>query len=386
MGGSFLDIYKYYKSPEWFQLEQEQLFEKCWLFAGLSTSLTSPDQFLRRKILGRDLLFRRDRTGRLTCRINRCRHRGGPFVLEDSGQRGNICRYHCWRYDDQGNLTNIPNAAEFNEQHQLPSVCLDPISTLEIGAFIFINFGTAPRSFESQYGTDVSEILKKISDTLENKYSYTHFNCKYNWKLNFENVIDGNHISFVHPSSFGHIVGNVTNKTSSIIDSIWFANETGTMRNLDFFNNHTYPPDDIKSLSCLSRRELKYSERWYSKEIPAIKDKGGHLALQLFPNCNIGSIHGEMYYLQFYEPVSPDQTTFHSWVATARTEATFESKLPSLLWGMHHSEKKVIDEDRVILEATHAALSPGVEQTLGDFDANVHRFRSWLVSNIYEPS
>ena len=381
-----MDLYRYFKSQEWFELEQHQLFERCWLFAGLSTSLTHPEQFLRRKIMGRDLIFRRHPSGRLICRHNRCAHRGGPFVLEDSGSRGNICRYHCWRYDDEGKLANIPNSKEYNDGGQMPLACLDSVHVLEIGVFIFIHLGNNPITFESQYGPDVQPILEKISCTLADKYSYTQFDCHYNWKLNFENVIDGNHISFVHPSSFGRIVGDVTTSKDTVVDSDWFANGTGTMRNLNVFNGIVYPAEDIKSISCITRRELKHVERWYSPAFPSVGDRGGHLALQLFPNCNIGSIHGEMYYLQFYEPISPDLTTFHSWVVTAMHEVAFTEKMPSLLWGMHHAEKKVIDEDRVILEATHASLTPDAKQMLGKYDANVGRFRQWLASNIYQRS
>ena len=57
--------------------------------------------------------------------------------------------------------------------------------------------------------------------------------------------------------------------------------------------------------------------------------------------------------------------------------------MPHLLWGMHHAEKRVVDEDIVLLEALQAALeSANGVGIMGDHESSLVAFGRWYMQNV----
>ena len=69
------ELFAYHRStmtsPEIFELEQQRIFEKCWLYLGHESEIPNPGDFVRRDIAGRPIFFVRSRrTGKINVSYN----------------------------------------------------------------------------------------------------------------------------------------------------------------------------------------------------------------------------------------------------------------------------------------------------------------------------
>src|SRR5215207_10167007 len=89
------------------------LFRRFWLPVALSSELPGPDCIpLRFRVLGEDLIAFRGTDGRVGLMDAYCPHRGAPMFFGRNEEDGLRCVYHGWKFDVDGNCTDIPNAPE----------------------------------------------------------------------------------------------------------------------------------------------------------------------------------------------------------------------------------------------------------------------------------
>jgi len=118
-----------------------EAFKRYWLVAGLSEDHPAPDSDPKRTtLLGEDYVLFRDSQGRIGCLRELCCHRGASLCLgrvEDGGIR---CIYHGWKFDADGAILDMPNAADqrFKERYRQPAF---PVR--EIGGLIWVYLGPA---------------------------------------------------------------------------------------------------------------------------------------------------------------------------------------------------------------------------------------------------
>src|SRR3954452_23419705 len=90
-----------------------ELFRRFWLPIALSEELPGPDGVpLRVKMLGEQLIAFRATDGRVGLMDAYCPHRGAPMFFGRNEEDGLRCVYHGWKFDVDGNCTDIPNAPE----------------------------------------------------------------------------------------------------------------------------------------------------------------------------------------------------------------------------------------------------------------------------------
>ena len=68
-----------------FALEQQRIFERCWLYLGHESEVARPNDFVTRAISGRNLIFNRDSKGGVNAFYNTCTHRGAFVCREAKG-------------------------------------------------------------------------------------------------------------------------------------------------------------------------------------------------------------------------------------------------------------------------------------------------------------
>jgi nitrite reductase/ring-hydroxylating ferredoxin subunit len=142
-----------YLSQEWFEREQELLFERCWAFAGMTDDLPHAGDYTTITVGRQPLVVVRTPEGRLYAFHNLCRHRGAK-LLEGRGnvQRGISCFYHRWRYDLDGRLTTVPQSDQF------PDLCkedwgLKPAAVDSWNGLLFVHVDPEPdQSLETWLG------------------------------------------------------------------------------------------------------------------------------------------------------------------------------------------------------------------------------------------
>ena len=90
-----------------------ELFRRFWLPAALAEELPGPDCIpVRVRLLGEDLIMIRDSDGRPGLFDAYCPHRGAPMFFGRNEESGLRCVYHGWKFDVDGNCTDLPNAPE----------------------------------------------------------------------------------------------------------------------------------------------------------------------------------------------------------------------------------------------------------------------------------
>ena len=72
-------------SKELFALEQERVFEQCWLYLGHESEVSKPGEYRRREVAGRPVFFARGNDGQVRAFLNSCPHRGAMICRQDEG-------------------------------------------------------------------------------------------------------------------------------------------------------------------------------------------------------------------------------------------------------------------------------------------------------------
>lgn len=374
-----------YTQQSWFDLEREKIFGQLWLLAGLTQQLQSENSFIARHLNGIPVLVQRI-DGELRAFRNACAHRGMPVQTDDCGNRKLVCPYHAWSYHADGRLRAIPNAKIYNICEQTQSnIRLQTFPLRVIGNFVFVNLAPDPIAITEQFSGELLLLLREVSAHFAEEVSYTTFTGEYNWKLNFENVLDWNHAQFVHKRTLAPLLSiERGGKLSAAISetSLLFKPDS-SLANIQFSGEAPLTGRiTLQDISRIGRSHMPYTPRWFSKLLDAPVDTGAFFACNLFPNVNFGSIHGEHFYLQQFVPTAPNQVEFHSWVFTAKLKPHTPPQ-PHLLWGIHHAEKRVIDEDVVLLNALQKALqSASGIGIMGDHEAPLAAVGHWYMRHL----
>jgi len=98
-----------YGDPDIFELEQERIFARCWLFIGHESQVRKAGDFVT-TYMGQDpVILTRDQDGRIGVFLNNCPHRGRQVCELDRGnQRLFVCPYHGWSFRSDGELAAVP--------------------------------------------------------------------------------------------------------------------------------------------------------------------------------------------------------------------------------------------------------------------------------------
>src|SRR4051812_11193411 len=87
-----------YRSADLYAAEMAAIWQRGWLFVGLTCELPEPGHFFTVNVDGDSLLILRDDDGRVRAFHNICTHRGTLLCLESVGKVGRaiVCPYHQW--------------------------------------------------------------------------------------------------------------------------------------------------------------------------------------------------------------------------------------------------------------------------------------------------
>jgi ethylbenzene dioxygenase alpha subunit len=102
-----------FTDPDVYDLEQERIFGRCWLYVGHESEVSRPGDFTS-SLMGEDpVLLVRDRTGTLRLLLNSCTHKGRKVCDHDRGNTSTFtCPYHGWAFRTTGELGGVFNSAD----------------------------------------------------------------------------------------------------------------------------------------------------------------------------------------------------------------------------------------------------------------------------------
>src|SRR5436190_1631786 len=128
-----------YISSAFLELEMERLWSRVWQIACREEEVDEPGDFVEYAIGDQSMLVVRTGDGRLAAHHNACLHRGTRLAVGSGsfGEEGIRCRYHAWRYDLGGRLTEVVDQHEFDALPE--NLCLAPVKVDTWGGFVFVN-------------------------------------------------------------------------------------------------------------------------------------------------------------------------------------------------------------------------------------------------------
>ena len=320
-----------------FRAEQQHIYRKLWIFAGIKQLLAEPDAFLTRTIGGVPVVIQ-NCGGELRAFENRCAHRQMPLQFEDYGQRRLACRYHGWVYGDDGTVRSIPqeDALYRYSAAERGQLCLQRFALRTVGNFVFVNLAASPAPLETQFTPELLAELEASSAHFSNDAAFARIPARYNWKLNWENVLDTNHVPYVHPRSFLPLLPGMTAAADAAVPA-------------------RPPATDVSDLSFSTRSTYKLDAQAWHAMVERFGDTDNYYNFYLYPNINFISLAGYVFLIQQFDPVAPERTDVLFTLMVARERKRIPA-LPAILWGHMKGEKRVLDEDIILLERLQQSL------------------------------
>jgi phenylpropionate dioxygenase-like ring-hydroxylating dioxygenase large terminal subunit len=366
-----------YISDDVLSVEQERIFKRLWIFAGLRGVLASRNAFFTRTIGGVPILVTTPDGQTLKAYENLCAHRQMPIQHAAFGKRSLVCPYHAWSYTtEDGCLKGVAGAELYQMRAaEKGQIRLREFAVQAVGNLIFVNLSADPMPLEAQFSPEYLEELRTASEHFDSVFAYSTFEAGYNWKLNFENVLDYNHVPYIHAESFGAMMIKPEIDPNIVLfpeDVDWDRQES--LRN----------QVNLSDLSFSGVGDIKLPPRWYSSLVRRMGERDAYYNWFVYPNVNFASVAGEYFLLQQYMPISPSRTEYHLWVVTAE-RLNRRQDFTALLRALMDGEKKIIDEDSVLLDRMQASLyAAGPRAQHGAYERHLYRMGQWYSENILE--
>jgi p-cumate 2,3-dioxygenase alpha subunit len=322
-----------FTSDEILRLERERIFDRSWLFLGHGSELAKPNDFITRRVGGRDLIFNRDRKGEYQAIINVCPHRGAMVERQPCGNAISFkCFYHGWAFNNNGRFaTRSPEGVYPGDFGKDGSVDLVRVPRLEsYRDFFFVNYDADACSLEDSLA-GAREVFDLLADHSPNGMEIIagaqEYSIRANWKLLVENSYDGYHAAETHSTYFDYLLSVIGMDTKQVIAAM-----EGDSFGRDLGNGHGM----LEGRAPWGRPIGRPIHAWGEEgrlEIEAIKqeliervgpERAERIAsfdrnLGVFPNLVINDIMAIT--LRTFYPEAPGQLSVTSWAFAPKGES-----------------------------------------------------------------
>lgn len=347
---------KYYISENIYKKEIYKIFNKLWIFVGLTTELEKNDWVVK-KVGQLEIIITKDKkTDEYFALENTCPHKNIRFFSEDKGMGALVCRYHAWSFNKSGTLNKIPffDKSYNLNQCELKSACMKSFQLEKIGIFLFVKIKKSKYKITDQFQHDVIKSLKLISNYIQPQHEIFKETRSFNWKLNFENLRDSLHPAVLH------------NKT--LAKSMDFTDQYKTHKRL---SDHISPIklDEASSFSVDGYKKQNDKPGHLDEIIkPLFKD--GYYNWLLFPNFHMSSPDGgRSFYIEQLNPIGPDKVEVTATTFISRPIDKNDIFADEICLHRIKSSRPVMEEDYGACEDIQKALAyTNYEQNIGAYE------------------
>lgn len=190
-----------YTNPGIWPAENDRIFQRSWLVVARSDQFRQTGDYRTVEIAGARLLLVRGQDGVVRAFHNVCRHRG-MWVAQGCGRQASFaCPYHLWTYDLKGLLIAAPEM-ERTAGFDLSEIKLPPVRCEDWEGFIAINLDQDAEPF----GKDLEALKSIVAPWRMSNMVTVHekaYPITWDWKVMWENAIEGYHTSALHRTSAG---------------------------------------------------------------------------------------------------------------------------------------------------------------------------------------
>ena len=276
-----------YSDPEFFGLERQVVFRKCWNLVCHVNDVPAAGDFQTLNVINESILTVRGKDGQVRSFHNVCRHRASRLVDSDHGNCGSMitCPYHAWSYATDGRLVGVPMRSNYPGMDP-KQYGLAPIEQEIWRGFVFVRFAPGLPSVQDQMAPYADELagapLEDIKPLGPARLQTRHVN----WKNVADNYSDGLHIPVSHPG-----LTRIFGKSYYVEAREWVDKMSGEL---------------------VDQPSPNVSERMYQKLLREMAPKDGPAPTwsyyKLWPNVAIELYPDQIDFMQFM-PVSPTETT-----------------------------------------------------------------------------
>lgn len=161
-----------------------------WYVAALGSEIGR--ELLPRRLLGKRIVFYRDRQGKAVALADRCAHRSFPLSRGHLDGDDVVCGYHGFRYDPLGDLIEVPS------QKNCPrGVGVKRYALIERGPLVWIWMGDPAEADESKF--EAQDWMEQPTWACKTGY----FHHPGNYVSMHENLMDLTHVAFLHAKTLG---------------------------------------------------------------------------------------------------------------------------------------------------------------------------------------
>jgi Rieske 2Fe-2S family protein len=188
-----------YNDPMLFRLDMEEVYQKEWLFVGMTSEIPKKGDYFTLEVGQNPVLVVRDADGSVNAFHNTCRHRGSRICTAHRGKVANlVCPYHQWTYDLKGNL--LFAGTEMGDGFDQKAHGLNKAHCRTAGGFIFVCLAKEiPEGDFEAFLATLDEYMEPYD--VENTKLAVESNIveQANWKLVLENNRECYHCAGSHP-------------------------------------------------------------------------------------------------------------------------------------------------------------------------------------------
>ncbi len=359
---------QHYFDQTFFEAEKINVFEQTWQFVGFQFEIANHQDFLTRTI-GNKAVVVQNFNGDLRAFLNVCSHRYSQIQDETQrcGNRPLRCPYHGWTFDSTGTPVGIPCQSDFEDldpdAFKLTSFALETC-----GPFIFVRIAEEGPSLEQYFG-DLYSNIKAIAEAMEDCVDQYVVQVPANWKLLVENSLEGYHVNFIHLKSIKQYGAGA--KTDS---------ETGKVvgHKFHFGFPHSWLIDAVEdnAFSKWQKIEPAYATRPFKTDT--------YHQYQVFPNLNVATFYGSAFFVQLFQPISPQETLVTHYSIRSKFNTPSKKDLALIhmtMENMVNMGKTILDEDIGICKMVQRGIqqNPNPTGVLCHEEERVYQYqRSYL--------
>lgn len=188
-----------------YQLEQQQVFAKCWLYVGHESQLPEKGSFFTTTMGEDPVIVVRDKKGKLRVFLNSCTHRGAKVCRVDSGTTSSFrCPYHAWTFNTEGQLSSVPRLGTvYGEDFDKSVLGLREAAHVDsLGGMVFATWDPEAATLREYLGDMtfyLDLMLSRMSGGTEVIGGIHKWTINVNWKIPAENFAgDHYHVPSTH--------------------------------------------------------------------------------------------------------------------------------------------------------------------------------------------